>query len=223
MSDVPIISVRGEAVIEVEPEIARLAVYVQSKDDDRRAALDRLTEHNRRCLDLIESYGEAVERVETGGLSITPVLRYGRREGEIRHYQGTVLIKVVVTDFTALGELVARLGDLERTEVHGPFWELRPDSEVYRQAAGQAAERAVERARGYAAALGCRITGLVELSDEGLGSRGTVDMDGAVPMAAFAVGGVGQGEPEAIDLAPATQTVRVSVEARFTATAPELG
>jgi uncharacterized protein YggE len=220
--DAPVISVRGEAVVEAEPEIARLSVHVQSQEPDRRAALDRLTERNRRCLDLVTSYGEAVERLETGGLSITPLLKYKRREGDVRAYRGTVWIKITVSDFTVLGELVTRLGDLERTYVSGPDWELRRDSEVYRRAARQAAHEAVARARGYAEALGSRLTGLVELSDEGLGR----DLDAGGPVALAAAYGRGMGdaaeEPEPIDLEPETQIVRAAVEARFTATRPDL-
>ncbi|MEU8802819.1 SIMPL domain-containing protein [Spirillospora sp. NPDC048819] len=222
MSDAPMISVRGEAVVEAEPEIARLSVHVQSQESDRRAALGRLTERNQRCLDLVKSYGEAVEKLETGGLSITPLLKYKRREGDIRAYRGTVWIKITVADFGVLGELVTRLGDLERTYVDGPEWELRRDSEVYRRAARQAAHEAVERARSYAEALGSRLTGLVELSDEGLGRP--QDAGGPVTLAAAYGRGLGDApdEPEPIDLEPATQIVRAAVEARFTVSPPDL-
>ena len=220
MSDAPVISVRGEAVLEVEPEIARLSVHVRSQESDRRRALDTLAGRNERCLELIRSYGDAIERLETGGLSITPLLKQKRRDGDVRAYQGTVWIKPVVRDFAVLGELVTRLGDLERTYVHGPEWDLRRDSDVYARAARQAAQEAVARARSYAGALGARLTGLVELSDEGLGR----DAGGPVPVrlaAAYGTDAPG-GEPEPIDLEPAAQTVRATVEARFTATAPDL-
>ncbi|QKG25474.1 SIMPL domain-containing protein [Actinomadura verrucosospora] len=221
MSDAPLISVRGEAVLEAQPEIARLAVHVQSQEPDRRRALDRLTERNRAALDLIGSYGDAVERTETGGLTITPLVKYRRREGDIRAYQGTVLINVTVADFTVLGELVTRLADLERVRVDGPVWDLRRDSDVHRRAAEQAAQEAVARARRYAAALGARLTGLVELSDEGLGRD--EGMPRPVALAAYAGAPGDAGEPEAIDLEPEVQIVRAAVEARFTATAPDLG
>lgn len=222
MSDAPTISVRGEAVLEAEPEIARLTVHVQSQESDRRTALDRLTERNRRCLDLVESYGEAVEKLETGGLTIMPVLKYRRREGDVRAYRGTVQIRLTVTDFGVLGELVTRLADQERAYVDGPEWALRRESEVYRRAAREAAREAVERARRYAEALGTRLTGLVELADEGLGRDR--DAGGPVTLAA-AYGGAAAGapeEPEPIDLEPATQIVRAAVEARFTVAPPDL-
>ncbi|TDB89579.1 SIMPL domain-containing protein [Actinomadura sp. 7K534] len=221
MSDAPLISVRGEAVLEVEPEIARVVVHVQSQESDRRDALDRLTERNRQCLELVRSYGDAVEKLETGGLSIVPLLKYKRREGDVRAYRGTVQIKVVVADFGVLGELVTRLGDMERTYVDGPDWMLRRDSEVYARAARQAAHEAVERARRYAEALGSRLTGLVELSDEGLGRA--QDAGGPVTLAAAYGRSAGAPEePEPIDLEPAKQVVRAAVEARFTVSPPDL-
>ncbi|HEX2315739.1 MAG TPA: SIMPL domain-containing protein [Thermomonospora sp.] len=222
MSDAPVISVRGEAVLEADAEIAELTVTVQSKDHDRRAALDQLVTRNRACLELVRSYGDAVEKVETGALTITPVLKYRRREGDIHYYQGTVWVRVTVVDFAVLGELITRLGDQDRTRVDGPRWALRRDSEVYTRAARQAVGQAVERARGYADALGCRLTGLVELSDEGLGSQGAEPFD-AVPVAYGASAAMEMdGEPESISLEPATQTVRAAVEARFTASPPDL-
>lgn len=213
------ISVRGEAVVEAEPEMARLSVHVQSQESDRRAALDRLNERNQRCLDLVKSYGEAVERLETHGLSIMPLLKHKRREGDVRAYRGTIWFKITIADFGVLGELVTRLGDLERTYVSAVEWQMRRDSEVYGRAARQAAHEAVERARSYAEALGSRLTGLVELSDEGLGRQET----GFVKLAAYGGGAGGASEePEPIDLEPATQIVRAAVEARFTVTPPDL-
>jgi len=40
----------------------------------------------------------------------------------------------VIRDFTVLGELMARLADGELVTMAGPWWSLRPDSPVYRQA-----------------------------------------------------------------------------------------
>ncbi|MGI8329035.1 SIMPL domain-containing protein [Actinomadura scrupuli] len=218
MSDDPLIRVRGETVLQVEPEIAELTVHLQARDMDRRRTLDRLSARNQQCLDLIKTYGEAVERLETTGLVVQPVMRERRRDEKVHRYQGTVRIHVTLTDFGVLGELVTRLGDLELTAVQGPTWALRPDSPVYRRARHQAAREAVGRAREYAEALGCRLTGLVELADEGLTTHPQRE--------GYALAAAGdlmraQSAPEPIDLEPETQTVRAAVEASFTATAPD--
>ena len=214
MSDAPVISVRGEAVLEADPEIAHLSVYVQAEDDDRRATLERLTERNRRCLELVRSYGEAVERLETGALTITPVLRRRRREGEIRRYQGTVWIKITIGDLSVLGELVTRLGDLERTRVDGPEWALRPDSPVRAEAARQAVRQAVQRAHDYAEALGLPEPVLVAVFEPGLrpGASGGAATFGLARAAMSPAGGGG-----GFDLAPADIEVHAEISADFTA------
>jgi uncharacterized protein YggE len=221
-SGAPVISVRGQATLEVQPEIARLTVYVNVRDKDRRRALERLTERNRECLDLVKDYGDAVEQLETSGLSISPIVRDRRRDEKVDRYQGTVHTTVTVADFSVLGELVSRLGDLELTAVHGPWWGLRRDSDVYRRAAQQAVRAAVDRAQDYADALGCRLTGLLRLSDEGLSTDTGGGQQVYGMMAATSAGGAAA-EPPAIDLEPQNQVVRAGVEARFTATAPDLG
>lgn len=165
--EVPRVAVRGEARIEVDPEIARIGITVSARGTDRRTALEDLTRRNNTALDLIKSYGDPVEKLETGAFSITPELtRHGRAE-RIRAYHGRVHITAELSDFTTLGELTTRLADLELTEVDGPWWALRPTSPAHGQARRQAVLEAVQRAREYAEALGADLAALVELADLG--------------------------------------------------------
>ncbi len=92
--------------------------------------------------------------------------KHGRGE-RVHRYHGRVNITAELVDFTALGELTTRLADLDLTRVDGPWWALRPDSPVHRQARQQAVREAVQRAREYAEALGTTLAALVELADIG--------------------------------------------------------
>ncbi|MFB7373922.1 SIMPL domain-containing protein [Streptomyces sp. NPDC056222] len=215
--EAPQVTVRGEARLEVDPEIARIGVTVGARGTDRGAALADLTRRNSQVLDLVKSYGEAVEKVETGAFSIAPELgKHGRAE-RVRAYHGRVHITAELNDFTALGELTSRLADLEMTGVDGPWWALRPDSPSYRQARTQAVGEAVQRAREYAAALGTTLSALLELSDTGLipppAPVGGMRM-------AFAAESVDTAPP--LDLEPQRQTVTAEVTARFTVQPPVL-
>lgn len=165
--EVPRVAVRGEARIEVDPEIARIGITVSARGTDRRTALEDLTRRNNTALDLIKSYGDPVEKLETGAFSITPELtRHGRAE-RIRAYHGRVHITAELSDFTTLGELTTRLADLELTQIDGPWWALRTTSPAHGQARRQAVLEAVQRAREYAEALGANLAALVELADLG--------------------------------------------------------
>jgi uncharacterized protein YggE len=219
----PRIAVRGEAHLEVDPEIARIGITVSARGTDRRDALADLTRRNATAMDLVKSYGDAVEHLETGAFSISPELtKHGRGE-RIRAYHGRVHITAELTDFTALGELTTRLADQDLTRVDGPWWSLRPDSPVHRTARRQAVHEAVQRAREYAEALGTRLAALIELADTGAEDP---DRYGPVPgaphMRMAAYSGAPDDTPTPLDLEPQRQTVYANVNARFTMHPPEL-
>ncbi|MFJ3301674.1 SIMPL domain-containing protein [Streptomyces sp. NPDC086549] len=220
-ADAPRIAVRGEAHLEVDPEIARIGVTVNARGRDRRSALDDLTRRNAAVLDLVKSYGEAAERLETGFFSITPELSSHGRGERVRTYHGRVHIGVELSDFTALGELTTRLADLELTRVDGPWWALRPDSPVHREVRQQAVREAVQRAREYAEALGTSLAALVELADIGAESAETYGArpGGRARSMAFAAA---TEEAAPLDLEPQRQHVYAQVNARFTMAPPRL-
>ncbi|MFF3486183.1 SIMPL domain-containing protein [Streptomyces sp. NPDC002701] len=221
--EAPRIAVRGEAHLEVDPETARIGVTVQSRGTDRREALADLTRRNTGALDLIKTYGEAVERLETGAFSITPELtKHGRGE-RIRAYHGRVHITAELTDFTALGELTTRLADLDLTQVDGPWWALRPDSPTHRRARQQAVREAVQRAREYAEALGATLAALVELADVGAENAQPYGMETySRSMRTKGFDAAAPEDPQALDLEPERQHVYAQVNARFTMTPPAL-
>lgn len=217
-----VISVRGEATLLVDPEVVDLTVVVTAHARDRREAFERLVKRNDEVLDLLRSYGDSVDRVESTGVSVAPELRKGKDE-RIRSYSGAVRVRVTVADLAVLGELVARVADLETSVIEGPHWRLRRSSPVYREARGRAVAEALARARDYAEAVGSRVTGLLELADTGLTSTSTPHYSvGDSPMA-FGARAIATGAPEppTLDLEPQQQTVYASVEARFQAVQPE--
>ncbi|MFE2939733.1 SIMPL domain-containing protein [Streptomyces sp. NPDC059255] len=222
--ETPRVAVRGEALLEVDPEIARISITVGARGTDRRTALDDLTRRNARVLDLVKGYGDAIEKLETGAFSITPELtRHGRSE-RVRAYHGSVHLTVELSDFTALGELTTRLADLELTSVTGPWWSLRPDSPARANARRQAVREAVQRAREYAEALDARLAALVELADigaENSGGYGGPAAPGALRSVAYKGADSAEAAP-ALDLEPQRQTVYAQVNARFTMTPPDL-
>ncbi|MEV6958505.1 SIMPL domain-containing protein [Streptomyces sp. NPDC051207] len=217
----PRLAVRGEAHLEVDPEIARIGITVGAHGRDRRGTLDDLTRRNATALDLVRSCGDAVERLETGAFSITPELAEHGRGERVRTYHGTVHLLAELTDFTALGDLTTRLADLDLTRVDGPWWALRPGSPAHRQARQQAVREAVQRAREYAEALGTTLTALVELADVGAGGPPAHPPSGRTRSLSYAA--AAEDAPAApLDLQPRRQHVSAEVEARFTMAPPSL-
>jgi len=217
----PVISVRGEATLEVEPEIAVVWVVVMARDADRLRAVELLTGRTARVSGMIKGFGEAIEKLESQPVNVQPVFKDGRVREKVSGYIARAGFTVTVRDFDVLGDLVAGLASADMVTVTGPDWQLRPDSPVYRAARLAAAKDATRRAGEYADAFGGRISGLVEAADSGMmsdaGHPGFMAASRAVNAAA-----VDAGHPE-FDFEPAMQTVSAQVEARYTMTAPHFG
>jgi uncharacterized protein len=214
----PVISVRGEALMEVDPEIASVTVTVQARDRDRRTVLDRLVARNKEVLGLLRGYGEAIEKLESGLVTAYPEAKLKSAAERAKHYAGQARVQVTVRDFTVLGELLAKLADLELVSVAGPWWSLRPDSPVRRQARIAAARDATRRAAEYAEAFGGRLGELIEAADVGLlTSQATPHRAPASRgmMAAARMGGEPVDVTPTLDLEPVRQSVTAQVDARF--------
>ena len=217
----PVLSVRGQATLDVEPEIAVVWVVVMARDADRRKAVDLLAGRSGRVGDMIKGYGEAIERLESQPVNVQPVFKDGRIREKVSGYLARAGFTVTVRDFAVLGDLVAGLAGADMVTVTGPDWGLRPDSPVYRTARLAAAKDATRRAGEYAEAFGGRISGLVEAADSGLmGDTGHPRLMAA--SRALSTTAADGATPE-FDFEPATQTVSAQVDARYTMTAPHFG
>jgi len=217
----PVISVRGEATLEVEPEIAVVWAAVLARDADRHRAVDLLAGRTTRVSGMIKGFGEAIEKLESQPVNVQPVFKDGKVREKVSGYLARSGFTVTVRDFAALGDLVTQLAGADMVTVTGPDWQLRPDSPVYRAARLAAAKDATRRAGEYAEAFGGRISGLVEAADSGMmGDAGQPRFMAASralsPMAA-------QDATPEFDFEPAMQTVSAQVDARYTMTAPHFG
>jgi uncharacterized protein YggE len=216
----PVIAVRGEATLEVEPEIAVVWAAVAARDSGRHRAMELLAGRTGRVGDLIKGFGEAIEKLESQPVSVQPVFKDGRIRERISGYLARAGFTVTVRDFAVLGDLVTGLAGADMVSVTGPEWRLRPDSPVHRAARLAAAKDATRRAGEYAEAFGGRITGLIEVADTGLlGVQPAHTFRSARAMRA--PGGADEGP--AFDFEPVKQTVSAQVEARYTMTAPQFG
>ena len=124
----PVISVRGEAVLEVDPEIAVVWVSVMARDKDRRRAVEALAERTKRVTAQIKGYGGAVEKLDSGRVSVRPEFKEGKPRERITGYVAQANLTATVANFDVLGDLVAGLADQDMVAVGGPAWQLRPAS-----------------------------------------------------------------------------------------------
>ena len=218
MADQPVVTVRGTAVLEVEPEIAILQVAVRAQDRRREVALAAVQKRAEQVTRMLRELGPALERLETSTVQLHPQLKPGRSDERVLGYTARLRYTATLAAFDQLGPLVIRLAGVDQAAIEWVSWRLRPDSPVHQQARLQAAQDALGRAAGYAQALGGQLSGLLELADQGLLGDHEPRVRGhfAAPLA------MASSEPATLELEPARQTVHAAVEARFTMAAPAL-
>jgi uncharacterized protein YggE len=202
----PLVTVRGEAQLEVPPDLATVALTLHASGDSPEATRSQLAEGSAKVAGLLAEFETAVERSSTSGVHVYPVFNR-RTPPKITGYQGTFSTQIVVADLESLSALVLALTALPNSQLDGPWWSLRHDNAMYRQARLAAIADARQRADDYAAAFGTAVADLVEVSDLNTGFGGVREMR------AFAVGK--GAEDAAFEFEPATQTVSGQVTVRF--------
>jgi uncharacterized protein YggE len=207
MTDSPRVVVRGEAVVEVAPDTADLVVTVQVRDPRRERAVALLAERQQSVLRLLDQHRGVIGSVSTDAVAVFPEPGDGDR---ISRSVATTTTRVRIDEAPAAAELVVAVAELTDTAVHGPHWRLSRSHPAHQQVRTDAVADAVMRARAYAGALGCRLTGLVEVRDVGTDGGG-----GRV--AAFSLAASGP----TLELQPAAQEVRGQVEVTFTMSEPD--
>ena len=202
----PLVTVRGEAQLEAPPDLATLALTLHASGDSAERTRSQLAEGSAAVTQLLQRFDAALERSSTSGLHVSPVFNR-RSPAKITGYQGTFTTQIVVADFDSLSPLVLALTALPNSQIDGPWWSLRPDNQMFRDARLAAIADARRRADDYAAAFGTTLADLVEVSDTNAGFGGVREMR------AFAMA---KGADDAsFEFEPAVQTVSGQVTVRF--------
>jgi uncharacterized protein len=213
-SPAPIITVRGEAQLEVDPDLASFSLTVHATGESAAAVRSELADASGRVASLVREFGMAIERSSTSGLQVTPV--FNRRTAtKISGYRGSFDTSVTLHDFDALSPLVVAFSALANCQISGPWWSLSPDNTAYRKVRLDAIAEARRRADDYAAAFGGAVADLLEVSDL------EAAFGGGREMRAFAMA---KGADESgFEFEPAAQSVSGQVTVRFTMAFPNRG
>jgi len=206
MGPAPLVTVRGEAQLEGPPDLATVALTLHASGDSPERTRSQLAEGSAKVAELLRQFEVSLERSSTTGVHVFPIFNR-RTPPKITGYQGTFSTQIVVADLESLSPLVLALTALPNSQVDGPWWSLRPDNPMYREARLAAIADARRRADDYAAAFGTTVADLVEVSDLNTGFGGVREMR-AFAMAKGA-------EDAAFEFEPATQSVSGQVTVRF--------
>lgn len=159
---IPIVTVRGEARLEVPPDRATLQVTVHGSGSAADDVRDQLATASGRLREVLAEQAAAIARSSTSGLHVGPVFGKGTK---ITGYRGTFSASVELTDFDALSDVVFALTPLPNSQIDGPWWSLAPEHPAHREARLAAIADARQRAEDYAEAVRRTLGDILEISD----------------------------------------------------------
>jgi uncharacterized protein len=202
----PVVTVRGEAQLEGPPDLATLTLTLHAAGDSLERTRSELANGSTTVSQLLQRFEAAIERSSTSGLHVSPVFNR-RTPPKITGYQGTFTTQIVVADLESLSSIVLELTAVPNSQIDGPWWSLRPENPMFREARIAAIADARRRADDYAAAFNTTVANLIEVSDLDSGFAGVREMR------AFAMAKAG--DDAAFEFQPAMQTVSGHVTVRF--------
>lgn len=202
----PLVTARGEAQLEGPPDLATLTLTLHASGDSSERTRSQLAKGSSTVSQVLQRFDTAIERSSTSGLHVSPVFNR-RAPAKITGYQGTFTSQIVVSDLESLSSLVLELTALPSSQIDGPWWSLRADNPMFRDARIAAIADARRRADDYATAFDTTVANLVEVSDLDSGFAGVREMR------AFAV--AKGGDDATFEFEPAMQTVSGQVTVRF--------
>lgn len=217
----PVVTVRGEASVEVESDLVDLHLSVQARGADRTEVLHQLELRAGELSRLVDRFESAIERRSTDGFSVHPEFS-GSRGQKLTGYSGSLSMQLTMNDFAVLSDLVIGVNAIELCTVGSPYWHLRRDHPAYREARLAAISDGMRRARDYAAAFGAGIDALLAISDDGM------DTEAVMPRfkggREYGVRTMSGGAPEdmSFDFEPSRQRVEGAVALRLAMTEPTL-
>lgn len=226
-----VISVRGEAIATVDPDLATVHLGLSvTADSKSEASLEagRLIDG---VVSGLAALGAQARSAQTDKHPMTWATTSVSSHPEFNHDPGigppgrtgrtvaTVQLEVQVRDFELLPALQAVLDDHRHLETYSVGWHVDPDNPVWRLVRTDAIKDAVIRGRDYANALGGELTGIQHLADTGL-LAGADRSPGPIRFAARSAGAgrpAASAAPQPPPLDPLPQVVSAVVEARFVA------
>lgn len=201
----PILTVRGSAQLFANPDLATIWWSVRAETKDAATAEAALAKRFAMADAVLEEMSAAIQKTERH-LNISPRIQYRRGQSTTSGYLGEGSIKVELSDFELLAELVGNLLKIPDAAITGPQWSLQPDHPAFTEVRLAAIRDAQRIAHDYAAAFGVIPNALLEVIDD---AGFQVAPRFAMRAAASSV------EDLEINFQPEAQEVSASVTVRF--------
>jgi hypothetical protein len=230
-----VISVRGDAQLEVPPDVATMYGRVRAVEESKAAALHVAAERVDAVLASLRELGGTTlvagdERRPLTWLTRSAATHPQARMDKERHRRvrtgkivARVTLMIQLRDFALSDRLAAALAAHESYQGGHVGWSVDHDNPAWPQVRSDAIAAAIGKARDYADALHATLGSLDHLADVGL--LGAPEERSAYQASALSAGGFSRrgAQNRVPSLDPEPQLLSAAVEARFSASGADLG
>jgi uncharacterized protein len=161
------VTVSGQATVTSPPDEAVVVLTVENDAATAPAAMDATSVQSQKMLDRLKSDGIPESAIQTSSITLYPVRTYDPTTGKetLTGYRATNSIKVTLKDAPTVAKVLAAGVETGATQVSGPEWRLRDDSQAVNDALKQAAVNARSKAESLAAAEGVGVGEVLTMTE----------------------------------------------------------
>jgi len=161
------VTVSGQATVTSPPDEAVVVLTVENDAVTAPAAMDATSLQSQKMLDRLKSDGIPESAIQTSSITLYPVRTYDPTTGKetLTGYRAQNSIKVTLKDAPTVAKVLAAGVETGATQVSGPDWRLRDDSQAVNEALKQAAVNARTKAESLAAAEGVGVGEVLTMTE----------------------------------------------------------
>ena len=213
-----VLTVSGEAEVEVPPDFVRLEVLIAAEDEDVDDAKADVDSRTRKAISAIESFEIADKDLSFSGLSVERNYRYDRNDNErLIGYSVSRTVEIKLRDIASYEQLVHLLVEAGIDEIEDAQSDVDDEHVLERAALEGAAREAKLKAEAIATGLGIQLGAPVEVGENGLTPSLTIRQSAASDMIfeEIVVASQSRGIAEPMMFVPENILVRAVVAVRF--------
>jgi uncharacterized protein YggE len=200
----PTITVRGDAVVRVEPDEAVLWITLSALAAAPGPALADVSARSGGLVALLDEIGVPKADRSTTGVTVFEDVDHTPQGRRTLGHRATSQVAVRLTAPDLIGLLVARATDDMSARIDGPHWQIAPGNPARLEAARRAAADARRKAEAYAEGVGATLGPLVRMAEP---DNGPVFAKAGVPHRVMAA--------DAMHVQPGEHEVAASIVATF--------
>lgn len=166
----PAVTVSGGSDVSVAPDRAIVRLGSVARGDAAASAQDSVNTSVQRVIDAVRHLDVADKNIATSGVTLSPIYatdgQPGRQgEPRISGFEARNTITITLDDVSRVGPVLDAAIKAGANEVQGVSFELKDQTEPRSRALRQAVQNARTKADAIAAAMGMRVTGVLEATE----------------------------------------------------------